>query len=109
MIKYEIEGGHLPVVICYPDSGETLCSESGAMSWMSANMKMNTNSGGGVKKVFSRMFSGESFFMNEFTAEGGAGMIAAYPLYRRMSRQAKEKYAPRILELSAELTGENAE
>ena len=40
---------------------------------------------------------------------GGAGMVAAYPLYRRMSRLAKEKYAPRILELSAELTGENAE
>lgn len=76
MIKYEIEGGHLPVVICYPENGETICSESGAMSWMSANMKMTTNSGGGVKKVFSRMFSGESFFMNEFTAEGGAGMIA---------------------------------
>lgn len=76
MIKYEIEGGHLPVVICYPEEGETLCTESGAMSWMSANMKMNTTSGGGIRKMFGRMFSGESIFMNEYTAEGGRGMIA---------------------------------
>ncbi len=76
MIKYEIEGGHLPVVICYPEAGETLCTESGAMSWMSPNMRMSTNSGGGLKKVFGRMFSGESIFMNEYTAEGGRGMIA---------------------------------
>ena len=76
MIKYEIEGGHLPVVICYPEAGEALCTESGAMSWMSPNMRMDTNTGGGLKKVFGRMFSGESIFMNEYTAEGGAGMIA---------------------------------
>lgn len=76
MIKYEIEGGSLPVVICYPEQGQTLCTESGAMSWMSPNMKMETNSGGGIKKVFSRMFSGESIFLNEFTPQGGSGMIA---------------------------------
>ena len=76
MIKYEIEGGHLPVVICYPKEGEALVTESGAMSWMSPNIRMNTNTGGGLKKVFGRMFSGESIFMNEYTAEGGEGMIA---------------------------------
>ena len=46
MIKYEIEGGSLPVVICYPEMGQTLCTQSGAMSWMSPNMQMQTNSGG---------------------------------------------------------------
>ncbi|MBQ8599943.1 MAG: TIGR00266 family protein [Clostridia bacterium] len=76
MLKYEIEGGTLPVVICYPEAGQTLCTESGAMSWMSSNMKMDTNTGGGIQKVFGRLFSGESIFMNEYTAEGGAGMIA---------------------------------
>lgn len=35
MIRYEIEGGNLPVLICYPEEGQTLCTESGAMSWMS--------------------------------------------------------------------------
>ena len=76
MIKYEIEGGHLPVVICYPEVGETLCTESGAMSWMSPNMHMETNTGGGIKKAFGRLFSGESIFMNEYSSEGGTGMIA---------------------------------
>lgn len=75
MIKYEIEGGHLPVVICYPEQGQTICSESGAMSWMSPNMKMATNAGG-FKKAFGRIFTGETVFMNEYTAEGGEGMIA---------------------------------
>ena len=76
MIKYEIEGGHLPVVICYPEAGETLMTQSGAMSWMSPNMRMDTNTGGGIKKMLGRMFSGESIFMNEYTAENGSGMIA---------------------------------
>lgn len=76
MIKYEIDGGHLPVVICYPEAGQTLCTESGAMSWMSPNMTMETNSGGGLKKAFGRLLSGDSIFMNEYTAQGGAGMIA---------------------------------
>ena len=76
MIKYEIEGGNLPVVICYPEAGQTLCAESGAMSWMSPNMKMDTNSGGGIKKMLGRIFSGDSLFINEYTPQGGPGMIA---------------------------------
>ena len=75
MIKYEIEGGHLPVVICHPEPGQVLCTEKGAMSWMSPNMKMETNAGG-IGKVFGRLFSGESIFMNEYSAQGSTGMIA---------------------------------
>ncbi|MBQ7768217.1 MAG: TIGR00266 family protein [Oscillospiraceae bacterium] len=75
-MRYEIEGGNLPVVICYPEAGQTLCTESGAMSWMSPNMRMDTNTGGGIKKMLGRMFSGESLFLNEYTAMGGTGMIA---------------------------------
>ena len=76
MLKYEIEGGHLPVVICYPEAGQTLCCESGSMSWMSPNMQMETTSGGGAKKVFGRLFSGEALFLNEYTPRGGSGVIA---------------------------------
>ena len=76
MIKYEIEGGSLPVVICYPEAGQTVCTERGAMSWMSPNMKMDTNAGGGLKKALGRLFSGESVFLNEYTPMGGSGMIA---------------------------------
>jgi hypothetical protein len=35
---------------------------------------------------------------------GIAGMVAAYPIYRKAFSDAKTKYAPRILELTAELT-----
>ena len=40
MMKYEIKGGNLPVVICTLQSGEAMITESGAMSWISTNMKM---------------------------------------------------------------------
>ena len=76
MLKYEIEGGNLPVVICYPEAGQTLCTQSGAMSWMSPNMNMQTNSGGGLKKALGRMLAGDSIFLNEYTPVGGRGMIA---------------------------------
>ncbi|MBR6849249.1 MAG: AIM24 family protein, partial [Lachnospiraceae bacterium] len=43
-MKYSIEGEPLPVVICTLDAGETKITESGAMSWMTPNMKMETTS-----------------------------------------------------------------
>ncbi len=76
MINYTIEGGNLPVVICKLTEGQSVQTESGAMSWMSPNMRMDTNTGGGLKKAFGRLFAGESIFMNEYTAESGDGMIA---------------------------------
>ncbi len=75
MLNYRIEGGNLPLLICYPEAGQTLCTESGSMSWMSSNMRMETK-GGSLKKALGRMFTGESLFLNEYTPEGGVGMIA---------------------------------
>lgn len=74
-MKYSIEGEPLPVVICDLEAGEKMITEKGAMSWMSPNMKMETV-GGGMGKMFGRMFSGESMFTNHYTAQGGPGMIA---------------------------------
>lgn len=37
---------------------------------------------------------------------GVAVMIAAFPIYRRISGKVKKKLAPRILQLTSELTGE---
>ena len=74
-MNYEIQGEPMPVVICQVDSGETVICESGAMSWMSPNMEMQT-SGGGMGKIFGRMFSGENMFQNHYTARGGEGQIA---------------------------------
>ncbi len=74
-MKYQIYGEPMPVVICNVDPGETLICESGAMSWMTPNMQMQTV-GGGAGKVLGRMFSGESMFQNRYTAQNGPGMIA---------------------------------
>lgn len=75
-MKYEIKGGNLPVVICHLEAGEKMITEKGSMSWMSPNMEMDTNTGGGFGKALGRMFSGESMFQNTYTAKGGEGMIA---------------------------------
>ena len=74
-MKYRIEGDHLPVVIIDVEPGETIVSESGSMSWMTPNMAMETV-GGGFGKVFGRMFSGESLFLNHYTARSKPGQIA---------------------------------
>ena len=73
-MRYEIKGGSFPVVVCELENGEKMVTEKGAMAWMSSNMQMET-SGGGLGKMFSKMFSGESVFQNIYTAKG-AGMIA---------------------------------
>ena len=75
-MRYEIQGEPLPVVICYLNNGEAIKCQQGAMSWMSPNMNMSTNAGGGIGKALSRAFSGESMFQNVYTATNGDGMIA---------------------------------
>lgn len=57
-MKYELQGGTLPVVICHLEGGETMVTERGSMAWMSPNMRMETSTNGGLGKAFGRMFSG---------------------------------------------------
>lgn len=73
-MQYEIKGEPFPVVICKLSDGEQMITEKGSMVWMSPNMKMDTK-GGGLGKMFSKAFSGESMFQNIYTAHGN-GMIA---------------------------------
>ena len=74
-MQYQITGTPLPVVTCTLQAGEQMITESGAMSWMSPNMKMETTSNGGIGKALGRMFAGEALFQNRYTAHGN-GMIA---------------------------------
>lgn len=75
-MNYTIEGSPMPVVICNLEAGETMITESGAMSWMTPNMRMETTTGGGLGKLLGRALSGETLFLNRYTAEGGPGEIA---------------------------------
>ena len=75
-MKYEIKGDTLPVVICHLEKDETIVCESGAMSWMSENMKMETTTNGGIGKMFGRMISGENLLQNRYVSKGKAGYVA---------------------------------
>lgn len=75
-MEFEIKGGSLPVVICTLQKGDKMVSEAGAMGWMTANINMDTNMNGGIKKGLGRMMSGESIFLNTFTCDSPNGIIA---------------------------------
>ena len=79
-MKFEIKGTPLPVVIMNLEAGECIKTDKGAMSWMSPNMEMSTNSGG-VGKAIGRIFSGESMFQNTYTCMGGPGCWRALPAF----------------------------
>jgi uncharacterized protein (TIGR00266 family) len=73
-MEYKIIGDTLPAVTCDLAPGETMITESGSMAWMTPNMKMETTAGG-LGKAFGRLFSGESVFLNRYTAQGSRGQI----------------------------------
>lgn len=75
-MQYRIEGTPLPVAICQLAPGETMITERGSMSWMTNNIHMETTTNGGIGKAIGRIFSGESFFLNRFTAMNGPAEIA---------------------------------
>ena len=56
-------------------AGETLKVESSAMATMDTNIKMKTKMRGGL----GRLMTGESMFINDFTAENGPGQIQIAP------------------------------
>ena len=107
-MRYQIQGEPMPVVICELNDGETIVSESGAMSWMSPNMEMQT-AGGGAGKVFGRLFSGESLFQNHYTARGGPGMIAFASSFPGSIRAYEiTPYAPIIVQKRAFLASQSS-
>ena len=56
-------------------SGETLKVEASAMATIDTNLVMKTKMRGGL----GRLITGESIFINEFTAENGSGEISIAP------------------------------
>lgn len=66
-MKFTIEGNY-PILRCRLDRGETIKTSAGSMSWMSDGFDLEVKSGG-LGKGISRMFSGESMFVNYYTAK----------------------------------------
>jgi len=75
-ISYRIDGTTLQVVTIELEPGEVIYSESGGMSWMTANIELKTHSGGGLGKMFKRALSGESLFITDFYTTQGRGTVA---------------------------------
>ena len=75
-MKYEILGGSFPVVECTLKKGESMITQSGAMSYMDASMTMETTTNGGLGKVVGRMFTKEKLFQNNYTATKDDSKIA---------------------------------
>ncbi len=75
-----IQGTTLPVLEVQLQPGESVFSESGELSWMTATIQMQTHTqaggGGGFMGAFKRVAGGGSLFMTEYTAQGGMGEIA---------------------------------
>ena len=68
-MEYEIKGGSFPIVICTLQKGETMKNETGAMAFMTSNIKMETTTDGGLLKGLGRALSGDTLFLNFFTAQ----------------------------------------
>lgn len=75
-LNYTISGTLLPVVTISLTPGQRIYSSSGGMSWMTQQVEMETNSGGGVGQMFRRALSGESLFIVDFFVNSGQGEIA---------------------------------
>lgn len=74
-MEYEIIGGSFPMVVCTLQKGETMKNETGAMAFMTSNMKMDTNTGGGLLKGLGRALSGDTIFLNFFTAQSDNAQV----------------------------------
>lgn len=81
-MDYQIVGTTMQAVIIQLEPGQTIFSETGGMAWMSGNVTMNTNAGGGgglggmLGGMVKRAISGESLFIVDYTVQGGRGLVA---------------------------------
>lgn len=75
-MNYELIGKTVPAVEITLNKGESMYSQKGGMAWQTEGISMQTNARGGVLKSLGRMFTGESIFMNTFTAEKDGAKVA---------------------------------
>lgn len=74
-MKYTITGDNLQFVNVELQPDEEFHSVAGAMSYMTGNMRMESNMEGGLWKGIKRSFSGASLFLLKYKPQGGVGVI----------------------------------
>ena len=74
-MEYRLIGTTVPAVEMNLTAGESVFTQSGGMIWQSEGIEMETNTNGGIMKGIGRIFAGEHFFMNTYTARKD-GLIA---------------------------------
>jgi uncharacterized protein (TIGR00266 family) len=79
-MQSRINGTTMPVLEFILDPNESIISEAGELSWMSAYIQMTTHTqfagAGGLFGVLKRVAGGGSLFMTEYRAMGGPGELA---------------------------------
>jgi uncharacterized protein (TIGR00266 family) len=79
-MQTRILGTTMPVLEVQLDPNESVFSESGELSWMTAAVQMTTHTqmggGGGLFGVLKRVAGGGSLFMTEYRAMGYPGEVA---------------------------------
>ncbi|MEO8745106.1 MAG: TIGR00266 family protein [Candidatus Dormiibacterota bacterium] len=77
----KIVGTVMPVLELSMQPGEKVFAESGQLGWMSMSLQMETShtaggQQGGLFGALGRAVAGGTFFMTEYTAVGGPGLLA---------------------------------
>ena len=75
-IAYHIMGTVQQTVAVNLQPNQIVYSDAGGMSWMTATVSMNANTGGGLGGMFKRALSGATAFLLDFTTNGGPGQVA---------------------------------
>lgn len=75
-MNYEICGESLPILKCKLNQGESVQCEAGAMAWMDEGIEMQTEAGG-LGKMFGRLVTGESMFLNTYVANHAGEIVFA--------------------------------
>ena len=75
-MEFKIIGKTVPVVETTLKQGEKMYTQSGGMTYQTEGIEMTTNARGGIMKSIGRMFSGESMFMANYTAQRDGAVVA---------------------------------
>lgn len=74
---FKIVGSVMQSLMIQINRGQTFYSESGALSWMTDGVQMNTNlGGGGIFGALQRVVTGESLFVVNFTSDRDQQLVA---------------------------------